>query len=92
MQPDRSHVHSQRRPLFLSYSTLALVGFSIALGLATQFYSVKHGNANIAKLQADVVEIKRQMADRSDMQAIRQNLLQLEKDIRKVSDNLQKDR
>jgi Tfp pilus assembly protein PilN len=93
MQPDHSQVHIHHRPQFLPYSmVVAMVGLSIVLGLTTQFSSVKHGNSNIAKLRADVVEIQRQMADRSDVQAIRQSLLQLEKDIKKVSDKLRNGR
>jgi hypothetical protein len=92
MQPDHGHVGSQRRLLVLSYSTLASIGLSILLGLATNFYSLKRGNAEIVKLRGDVVEIKRKMADRSDLQALRQSLLKVEKEIREVSDNLHEGR
>jgi hypothetical protein len=62
------------------------------LVLTTQFPSAQNGNANLAKLHADVVELKQKMADRSDLQAVRRSLLQLEKDMKKVSDNLQSGR
>jgi uncharacterized protein YlxW (UPF0749 family) len=80
----------QQRLLSISYITLASVALSIVLAMTMHFFQVRRGAAEIAKLRGEMVEIKQQMADRSDLQAVRKSLARLESDVKKVSDNLAK--
>lgn len=92
MQKVETPVDNQQRLLSISYATLASVVLSIMLALATHVFQARRGAADIAKLRTEMVEIKQQMADRGDLQAVRKSLIQLESDVKKVSDNLQKHR
>lgn len=92
MQKAESAFDAQQRLLSISYVTLASVALSIVLALATHFFQARRGAAEIAKLRGEMIEIKNQMADRRDLQAVRKSLIQLESDVKKVSDNLEKHR
>lgn len=92
MQKVESQADIQQRLLRMSYLTLASVGLSIVLGLAIHFFQVERGAAEIAKLRAEVVDIKHEMADRKDLQAVRKSLGEVDAEVRKLSDNLQKRR
>lgn len=89
MQKIESPADMQQRLLVVSYSTLASVALSILLALATHFFQFRRGTAEIARLRTEMIEIKHQMADRNDLQAVRKSLIQLESEVKKVSDNLE---
>ncbi len=78
----------QQRLIVLSYLTLGCVVLSILLAVGSQISQATRGEAEIGNLRTEMVEIKHQMAERSELQAVRQSLLRLEKDVRKLSDKL----
>jgi hypothetical protein len=90
MQKVESAADTQQRLLLISYITLGSVALSIVLALCSHFLQVRRSAAEIAKLRGEMVEIRQQMAGRSDLQAVRKSLSQLESDVKKVSDDLRR--
>lgn len=90
LQKIKSLPDNQQRLLTLSYATLASVALSIVLALTTHFSQMSRGSAEIGKIRIEMTEIKQQMADRRDLQEVRTSLLQVEKDVKKLSDHLPK--
>lgn len=92
MQKVDRQPESQDRLLVLAYSALVSIALSIALALATYLFSVKRAAVDTANLRADVLEIKREMANRRDLQTVHDSLRRLEADLQKLNDQIQRTR
>jgi len=85
---DGFNLANARVPLFQWMSLIGMI-VSLVFALSSRLTTSDHTTLDLAKLQADVAEMRKQMALREDVTEMNKELRDLEIEVAKLSDRLE---